>query len=98
MTKAEQTHKTQTKRANKLSMYEYNEFRIFVATMHPECQVCGKQAHDLHHLRYGRYGADKDDRSLLSVCRDCHLWCHKNKKESQEKYMSVVDKNWEDFK
>lgn len=35
------------------------------------CQVCGKEATDVHHLTYDRFGhEDMDD--LVSLCRECH--------------------------
>ena len=60
------------------------------------CQICNNDiVSDAHHLLYGSYGADKADESVIAVCRSCHEWCHANKKESQEKYMHIAQKNWE---
>ena len=35
------------------------------------CQVCGKDASDVHHLTYDRFGHE-DMNDLVSLCRDCH--------------------------
>ena len=35
------------------------------------CQVCGKEASDVHHLTYDRFGHE-DMSDLVSLCRDCH--------------------------
>lgn len=35
------------------------------------CQVCGKEASDVHHLTYDRFGHE-DMNDLVSLCRKCH--------------------------
>lgn len=35
------------------------------------CQVCGKDASDVHHLTYDRFGHEYMN-DLVSLCRDCH--------------------------
>lgn len=35
------------------------------------CQVCGKEATDVHHLTYDRFGHE-DMNDLVSLCRKCH--------------------------
>ena len=35
------------------------------------CQVCGKEAVDVHHLTYDRFGRENMD-DLVSLCRKCH--------------------------
>ena len=82
----------------KLSKAENLKFRQFLADEHPVCQICGKApSDDPHHVRYGCYGADKDDRKQIAVCRACHQWCHDHKHESIEKYEGLADENWEAF-
>lgn len=54
----------------------------FMRSLHPNCEMCGKDssssALDVHHLRY----ADKHDcryENLFVVCRSCHCKIHKRK-------------------
>jgi len=64
-----------------------------VNELSPLCQVCeSAPSDDAHHLYFGAY---KDDRYLLAVCRTCHQWCHANKKLSQLRYGAVVEENYE---
>lgn len=82
----------------KLSKAENLKFRQFLAYEHPVCQICGKApSDDAHHVRYGCYGADKDDRKQIAVCRACHKWCHDHKHESIEKYEGLADENWAEY-
>ena len=87
-----------TPKKKRLSKSAMRAYILWMNDKHPLCQICGDTADDLHHLFYGRYGADKDDKTLISVCRKCHEFCHQHKKESQEKYEHIVKNNWEKFK
>ena len=82
----------------KLSKTALKRYKQWLALKYPICQICNqKQAQDAHHLRFGCYGADKDDTSLIAVDRECHEWCHQNKHESQEKYEHIAKENWEKY-
>ena len=81
----------------RLSKSVMREYILWMADNEPLCQICGVVGDDLHHLYYGCRGADKDDRYLLTVCRECHKWSHDNKKESQDKFDEVVKENWSRF-
>lgn len=82
----------------KLSKAENLKFRQFLVYEYPVCQICGKApSDDAHHVRYGCYGADKDDRKQIAVCRACHDWCHEHKRESIEKYEELADENWAEY-
>lgn len=84
--------------SKRLSKQENENFREFLAETYPACQICGwRRAVEAHHVVYGCYGANKDDRKQISVCRECHLWCHANKKESIEKFESLADENWREY-
>lgn len=85
------------KKENKLSKTEMKEYQTWMSIHEPLCQICGCVGDDLHHLFYGCRGADKDDRYLLTVCREHHKWCHDNKKESQARYNEITKQNWENF-
>ena len=47
----------------RLSKAEFEKFKNFLAYEHPVCQIC-RQAPSVepHHVKFGRYGADKDDK------------------------------------
>ena len=84
--------------SKKLPNKLFQNYHIFLAIEYPECQICGEDiAVDHHHLFYGSFGADKDDRCLIAVCRRCHEWCHRNKRESQDKYKEIAYRNWREF-
>ena len=47
----------------------------YIAT-HPQCERCGKQAIDVHHID-GRHPSDpgaNDWRNLQALCRSCHRY------------------------
>ncbi len=83
--------------SKKLPRKKLQDYHAFLAIEYPECQICGNIAVDHHHLFFGSFGADKDDRYLIAVCRRCHEWCHKNKRESQDKYKEIAYWNWREF-
>lgn len=87
------------KKEKRLSKSENLRFRQWLCERFSRCQICHK-AHisEYHHLFFGSYGADKDDRTLIGVCRECHEWCHKNKHQSKRDYKKVADFNWFGFK
>jgi len=61
----------------------------------PVCQRCGEAStDDAHHLLYGAY---KDDRYLISVCRSCHEWFHKNKRKGIDSYEVLAIENYENY-
>ena len=77
---------------------DMGEWVRWLAGYAPVCQVCNAQrAIEAHHLYFGCYGADKDDTRLLSVCRECHMWCHRNKKLSQARFGALAIDNWETY-
>ena len=88
-----------TKKENRISVDVMSSFRNFISEKSFDtCQICHKEhIAEFHHLFYGSYGADKDDRTLIGVCRECHLWCHSNKHRSQRDYKKVADLNWFEF-
>lgn len=88
-----------TKKEKRLSKSDNLRFRQWLCESFSRCQICGvRPPQDCHHLKFGAYGADKDDKTQIAVCYDCHCWCHKNKHESQEKYMHIAEENWTWFK
>lgn len=63
------------------------------------CQLCGVAAiSEYHHSLYGSRGADKDDRSIVGICRGCHSNCHKDKHgELNTLAVEIGENNWERY-
>ena len=40
------------------------------------CEVCGKQATDIHHIQYKSQGGADDFDNLIGLCRECHDCAH----------------------
>ncbi len=65
------------------------------------CQVCGREAVDVHHLTYDRFGHENMD-DLVSLCRKCHNkaealydpgvipWAMEEKKPEGNNFMSAM--------
>jgi 5-methylcytosine-specific restriction endonuclease McrA len=52
-----------------------NHFKYTIADFIP-CEICGKQAIDIHHIKSRGIGGSKDKdtiENLMAVCRDCHI-------------------------
>ena len=82
----------------RLTKSENRAYQLRLLEAHPLCQICEEQQSiECHHVRYGRFGADKDDSKQIAVCRERHQWCHAHKHESIEKYEEVADENWQRF-
>ena len=60
----------------------------------PVCQRCGAQTQDAHHVAYGAY---KDDRYLVALCRPCHQWAHANKRGWQALMMGIAEENYKTY-
>lgn len=58
-----------------LKSEEWINLRTLVMSTDPDCQCCGKKAHDAHHLVY-RNIVDVRISDLLPVCRSCHEELH----------------------
>ncbi len=49
-----------------------------------DCEVCGKKAEDIHHIKrrseFGTKTKDQQDQieNLIALCRDCHNKAHDN--------------------
>lgn len=47
----------------------------------PACEVCGKLADDIHHIKPKGMGGSKlkdNPENLIALCRDCHDMAHAN--------------------
>lgn len=93
------THWNKAKKKYRLPQEQYQEYRTYLEEKFPICQRCNRNpTQDTHHLLYGNYGADKNDKALICVCRDCHTWFHANKRLGQEQFIHTVRVNWALFK
>ena len=78
----------------RLSKKDYENYRIWLSNYQPCCQICNKIADDTHHVLFGAY---KDDRTLVSLCRKHHEEAHKNKKEWEKILLPIANENWEKY-
>jgi hypothetical protein len=61
---------------------------------HPNCEVCGRPADDLHHRR-GRAGKLlKDRRFFMAVCRTDHDWIHAHPEDARAKGLISSASDW----
>ena len=101
LTKKDQLQKNKPKNDKKLPSKELQQYQFWLKENHQKCQAklhgCEHEAIESHHVLFGCYGADKDDTTMLRVCRSCHQWAHKNKALSQELFLHVAHKNWADY-
>lgn len=101
LSKKEQTRKNKPDDVKKLKEKQFKQYRIWLFSNYPECQAqldgCQGNAIDAHHVLFGSYGADKDDKAQITICRSCHDWCHKNKALSQELFLHVARSNWKEY-
>ena len=78
----------------RLPRAEYENYRKWLADYQPRCQICNQTADDTHHVLFGAY---KDDRTLVSLCRLCHMEAHKDKQQSIEKLLPIANQNWSTY-
>ncbi len=81
LSKKDQLKKIRTLNPKKLSKTENKLFHETIKEItRGVCQLCEERGgDDQHHPLFGKYGADKDDRCQVLVCRRCHELCHKDK-------------------
>jgi len=102
LSKKEQTRKNKMRDEKRLERKDLQNYQKWLKDNHPTCQAkandkCEHYSIDLHHVLFGCYGADKDDTRLISVCRSCHEFCHKNKALSKELFLHVARDNWKQY-
>ena len=99
MTKEQQLSKNKKNNHKKLSRLELLNYKDHIIDKcYGLCQICGDKAHDHHHPYFGKYGADKDDRYLIALCRECHNSCHKSKHgTTNTKAKSIATDNWRSY-
>ena len=81
-----QLQKVKKHNPKKLSAKELKEFKLWIREdSNNKCQHCHAcMIESYHHARYGKYGADKDDRSLNGLCDACHKWMHLSRQNNKE--------------
>lgn len=83
----------QIKRIERQNIYQSKRWKLlrqYYLNLHPLCEICLargiiKPADDVHHAdSFLNYNGDKrievafDKDNLVSVCRQCHNWLHRN--------------------
>ena len=51
-----------------------------------QCQLCNKQATQLHHILFKSYGGADISQNLISLCNECHIKVHSHGK----KYFNIL--------
>lgn len=76
--KEAQLKKNRKQNEKKLPPVELKAFTDFIFSISKgKCQVCKTaKIGEYHHGVYGSNGADKDDRTLVGICRKCHHAIH----------------------
>ena len=101
LSKKEQTQKKKIRDEKRLEKKELQQYQYWLKETYPKCQAqlngCEHETIEAHHVLFGSFGADKDDTLLMCVCRACHMWCHSNKKLSQELFLHVAISNWKQY-
>lgn len=95
-----QLKKTKNKNDKRLDPCEYRALKDSILDRtNGICQLCGvASGDDFHHSKWGKYGADKIDSSVVLVCRTCHSNCHKDKHgELNTLAVEIGENNWERY-
>ena len=80
----------------RLPKEEYQRYYAYIMAKYPICQVCdSNHSIEAHHTLYGAY---KDDKTLVAVCRQCHQIVHSNKHKWEKLLLPIAKKNWLEFK
>lgn len=88
--------------SKKMNKLEYKAYCDWLFSIYPYCQVCENNlSQDVHHSHYGYFGAKRDDRYIVAICRDCHYQIHhgsysnipKDRREIEE----IGRQNWRDY-
>jgi hypothetical protein len=101
LSKEEQLKRSKPKNPKKLGYIAWHDYVDYLNDFsNGKCQVCKTNPlHDFHHAIFGSYGADKDDHSLVGVCRKCHEDCHKDKHGAvNSKAVRIGRSNWKKYK
>lgn len=85
--KQSQLQKNKQPNQNKMSEKEYKAKCDWLFNRYPKCQICLiNNSEDAHHAKFGNMGADKDDRTVIAVCRECHNMIHNSRTGIVDKF------------
>jgi len=100
MTKENQTKWHKEPKKSRLPKKELQGFIDWLRQKHYICQICGtRKAQEAHHARYGYFGAKKDDRCLVAICRECHHAIHHGDgvEICRADIEAIGDQNWREY-
>ncbi len=100
MTKKEQLSKAKKPNSKKLGYVVFMDYCDFInERAEGMCQIChSAPLAEMHHSLFGCYGADKDDRSIVGTCLQCHIDMHKDKKGLKSMdAQTIAEANWKAF-
>jgi len=79
----------------KLSKAEYKKYYDYLADMFPICKMCvTEKATQAHHVLYGSY---KSDKTIITICNQCHLIAHSNKHKWEAILLPIANANWTEY-
>ena len=58
------------------------------------CQICGKEATQLHHILYKSYGGANISQNLICLCNECHLRVHTYGKKWFPRLMKLQQRHY----
>lgn len=97
--KKSQLTKVKKDNPKKMSKSENKKYREFISDIAKgKCQLCGNRGDDFHHSIWGRYGAEKDDRYQLLLCREHHEICHKDKYGFNSNSLKIAVINYMEYR
>lgn len=100
ISKSDQLKKVRQPDEKKLSKSEKVSFISTIDKISKgKCQLCNNfNTDEYHHSIYGSFGADKDDRSLMAICRGCHHLIHHSResrsKQARQDAIVIGVENW----
>ena len=52
------------------------------------CEVCGRKATEIHHIKYKSRGGKDEIRNMMAICRRCHDDAHNEYMSEAEMYLA----------
>jgi len=59
-----------------------------------QCQVCGQQANDIHHIVFRSHGGADIPENLICLCRHHHDQAHKDERKWREYLINLNGKHY----
>jgi len=93
--KRKQLHKNKKINPRKFTPADYKEYQNRIMAI-GHCQLCGDS--DISTPHHARFGAHKDDRTLMCICMVCHMDIHTNGDKVKQKMAEHFgEKNWREY-